>query len=241
MEIMQKHAVVTGGGAGIGRAIAERLAGEGAAVLVADVDEEAGRRVADELGATFVAADATRVTDVQAIAGDVDILVNNAGGYTEPVFPDASLDHWSGALELNLRAAMLAIHFGVRAMQRRGGGAIVNIASTAGLGFAPHPSPEYAAAKAGLMRLTACLAPLAERGIRVNCVCPYTVGTDAVHRTIAESMAKGRPLAPPLEATLLEPGEVADAVLRLVQDDSLAGRVLVLRGGEPPELLPVGR
>jgi hypothetical protein len=66
------------------------------------------------------------------------------------------------------------------------------------------------------------------------------VGTDAVHREIAESAAEGRPLPPPLEATLLEPEEVADAVLRLVRDDSLAGRVLELRGGEPPRLLPVG-
>jgi NAD(P)-dependent dehydrogenase (short-subunit alcohol dehydrogenase family) len=240
VEIPGKNAVVTGGGAGIGRAIAACLAGHGAEVLVADVDEQAGRRVADELGGTFAAADVTRESDAEAIAADVDILVNNAGGYDEPVFPDASPSHWTRTLELNLRSAMLTIHFAVPAMEARGGGAIVNIASTAGLGLAPHPSPEYAAAKAGLMRLTACLAPLAERGIRVNCVCPYTVGTDAVHREIAESAAEGRPLPPPLEATLLEPEEVADAVLRLVRDDSLAGRVLELRGGEPPRLLPVG-
>jgi NAD(P)-dependent dehydrogenase (short-subunit alcohol dehydrogenase family) len=238
VEVTSKEAVVTGGGAGIGRAIAARLAAEGAAVLVADVDEQAGRRAADEIGGKFAAADVTRESDVEAIAADVDILVNNAGGYTDPVFPDAPPEHWSRALELNLRAAMLAIHFAVPAMEARGGGAIVNIASTAGLGLAPHPSPEYAAGKAGLMRLTACLAPLAQRGIRVNCVCPYTVGTAAVHREIAESMAQGRPLPTPLEATLLEPEEVADAVVRLVQDDSLAGRVLVLRGGERPRLLP---
>jgi NAD(P)-dependent dehydrogenase (short-subunit alcohol dehydrogenase family) len=239
VEITGKNAVVTGGAAGIGRAIAARLAREGAAVLVADVDEEAGRRAADEIGGTFAAADVTRESDVQAIAADVDILVNNAGGYDDPVFPDAPVPHWTGALELNLRSAMLAIHFAVPAMETRGGGAVVNVASTAGLGFAPHPSPEYAAGKAGLMRLTACLAPLVERGIRVNCVCPYTVGTAAVRREIAESRAEGRPLPPPLEATLLEPEEVADAVVRLVQDDSLAGRVLVLRGGERPRLLTV--
>jgi NAD(P)-dependent dehydrogenase (short-subunit alcohol dehydrogenase family) len=238
VEIRGKNAVVTGGGAGIGQAIAARVAREGASVLVADIDEEAGRRVAEETGATFVAADVTSDEDLEAIAADVDILVNNAGGFTEPVFPDASLEHWSSALDLNLRSAMVATHFAVRAMAKRGGGAIVNVASTAGLGFAPHPSPEYAAGKAGLMRLTASLAPLAERGIRVNCVCPYTVGTAAVRREIAESVAEGRTLPPPLRATLLEPEEVADAVLRLVRDESLAGRVLVLRGGERPRLLP---
>jgi NAD(P)-dependent dehydrogenase (short-subunit alcohol dehydrogenase family) len=239
VEIAGRNAVVTGGGAGIGRAIAARLAGEGAAVLVADVDDEAGRRVASEIDGTFVAADVTRERDVEAVVSDADILVNNAGGYTEPVFPDAPIEHWSGALDLNLRSAMVAIHFAAPSMQARGGGAIVNVASTAGLGFAPHPSPEYAAAKAGLMRLTACLAPLAELGVRVNCVCPYTVGTAAVRRTIAEATARGRPLPPPLQATLLEPEEVADAVVRLVRDDALAGRVLVLRGGEQPTLLAV--
>jgi NAD(P)-dependent dehydrogenase (short-subunit alcohol dehydrogenase family) len=180
----------------------------------------------------------TRDEDAEAIASDVDVLVNNAGGYTDPVFPDAPVEHWARALDLNLRSAMVATHFAVRAMEQRGGGAIVNIASTAGLGFAPHPSPEYAATKAGLMRLTACLASLADRGIRVNCVCPYTVGTTAVRREIAESVAEGRTLLPPLRATLLEPEEVADAVVWFVQDKSLAGRVLVLRGGEPPHLVP---
>jgi NAD(P)-dependent dehydrogenase (short-subunit alcohol dehydrogenase family) len=237
-ELTGRNAVVTGGAAGIGRAIATRLAREGAAVVVADIDERAGRRVAEEIGGRFVAADVTREEDVEAIAADVDILVNNAGGFTEPVFPDAPVEHWSRALDFNLRSAMLATHFAVGAMEKRGGGAIVNVASTAGLGLSPHPSPEYAAAKAGLMRLTASLAPLAERGIRVNCVCPYTVGTAAVHQTIAELVAQGRELPPPLRATLLEPDEVADAVLRLVRDDSLAGRVLVLRGGDPPRLLP---
>jgi NAD(P)-dependent dehydrogenase (short-subunit alcohol dehydrogenase family) len=190
------------------------------------------------VGGAFVAADVTVEADVEALVADVDILVNNAGGYDDPVFPDAPLEHWSGALDLNLRAPMLGIHFALRTMERRGGGAIVNVASVAGLGFAPHPSPEYAATKAGLMRLTACLAPLAERGVRVNCVCPYTVGTEAVRRTIAESVAHGRELPPPLQATLLEPAEVADAVVQLVQDDSLAGRVVVLHGGEPPRLVP---
>ena len=239
LEISGKKAVVTGGGAGIGRAVAAGLAREGAAVVVADLDEGAGRRVAAEVGGAFVAADVTVEADVEALAADVDILVNNVGGFTEPVFPDASVAHWSLALDLNLRSAMLGIHFAVRSMARRGGGAIVNVASVAGLGFAPHPSPEYAATKAALMRLTACLAPLAERGIRVNCVCPYTVGTEAVRREIAESLAEGRELPQPLRATLLEPEEVADAVLRLARDDSLAGRVLVLYGGESPELTPV--
>jgi NAD(P)-dependent dehydrogenase (short-subunit alcohol dehydrogenase family) len=230
---------VTGGGAGIGRAIAARLARAGATVVVADVDEDPGRRTAEEVGGTFVSADVTREADAEAIATSADILVNNAGGYDRPAFPDAPLEQWTRALDLNLRAVMLAIHFAVPSMAARGGGAIVNIASTAGLGFGVHPGPEYAAAKAGVMRLTACLAPLANRGIRVNCMCPYTVATEGVLARVADLRARGEELPPPLQAQMLDPGEVADAVIRLVEDDTLAGRVLVLVGGEPPRLLPV--
>ena len=87
------------------------------------------------------------------------------------------------------------------------------------------------------MRLTACLAPLAERGIRVNCVCPHTVGTPAVRERIAELKADGEELPLPLQGVLLEPEEVADLVFELVTDESMAGRVVVLVGGEEPRLL----
>jgi NAD(P)-dependent dehydrogenase (short-subunit alcohol dehydrogenase family) len=231
---------VTGAGSGIGREIASRLAREGARVVVADVDAEAGRETVEQIGsaASFFHADVTREADIAAMidAAQPDILVNNAGGFDEPVFPDAPVAHWAQAMDLNLRSVMLGIHFAVRSMEGRGG-VVVSIASTAGLGFAPHPSPEYAAAKAGVMRLTACLGHLAERGIRVNCVCPYTVGTPAVRRQIAELEAEGEALPPPLRAALLEPAEVADAVMSLIADESLAGRTVVLVGGKAPELV----
>jgi NAD(P)-dependent dehydrogenase (short-subunit alcohol dehydrogenase family) len=236
VEIRGKAAVVTGGSRGIGRAIVERLTEEGADVLIVDVEEPEG--------AAFFRADVTREDDVeQMIAeadrrfGRLDIVVNNVGNYEEPVFPDAPIEHWTRNLDLNLRSVMLGIHFAVRAMARRGGGAIVSIASSAGLGFAPHPGPEYAAAKAAVIRLTACLAPLAERGIRVNCVCPHTVATGAVRETIDRLRSEGRALPWDLEGALLEPEEVAAAVVELIQDDTLAGRIMVCRGGEPPRLL----
>jgi NAD(P)-dependent dehydrogenase (short-subunit alcohol dehydrogenase family) len=247
MEIAGKTALVTGAGGGIGRVISRRLASEGAAVVVVDVDEEAAQAVVHGLEwASFFRADVTQAEDVeQMIAhgertfGGLDVLVNNAGGYEEPVFPDAPLEHWTRALDLNLRAVMLAIHFAVPALGRRGGGAIINIASTAGLGFAPYPGPEYATAKAGVMRLTASLAALADRAIRVNCVCPYTVETPAVLREIEELQAAGAELPLPLQAVRLDPEEVADAVVRFVRDESMAGRIELLVGGKPPELLPV--
>ena len=236
MEIRGKAALVTGGSRGIGQAIVERLTEEGADVLIVDVDEPEG--------AAFFRADVTREGDVeQMIAeaerrfGGLDILVNNVGNYEEPVFPDAPIEHWTRNLDLNLRSVMLGIHFAVQAMAKRGGGAIVSVASSAGLGFAPHPGPEYATAKAGVMRLTACLAPLAERGIRVNCVCPHTVATEAVRETIERLQREARPLTWDLEGVLLEPEEVAAAVVELIQDETLAGRIMVCRGGEPPRLL----
>jgi NAD(P)-dependent dehydrogenase (short-subunit alcohol dehydrogenase family) len=248
VDVAGKTALVTGAGAGIGLTIAVRLGAEGTAVVVSDIDT-GGAATVDQIvqdggKASFIRADVTRDDDVEAMVahakrtfGGLDILINNAGGYDEPVFPDASLEHWSRSLDLNLRSAMVAIHFAVRAMDRRGGGAIVNIASSAGRGLAPHPGPEYATAKAGLMRLTACLAPLAERGIHVNCVCPHTVGTPAVRKRIAELQAEGEELPPPLRDVLLEPDEVAAATLAIISNESLAGRVLVLVGGQKPELL----
>ena len=245
MDVSGKTAIVTGAGSGIGAVIALRLASEGAAVVVNDIDEAAGSKTAEEIAsrggkASFVRADVTSAPEVEAMvarAGGLDILVNNAGGFPYPVFPEAPLEHWSKSLDLNLRSAMVATHFAVRAMESRGGGAIVNIASSAGLGLAPHPAPEYAVAKAGMMRLTACLSPLAEGGIRVNCVCPHTVGTPAVRERIAELKAEGEELPQPLKDVLLEPEEVADAVLDLISDESMAGRVVVLVGGENPKLL----
>jgi NAD(P)-dependent dehydrogenase (short-subunit alcohol dehydrogenase family) len=249
VDIGGKTALVTGAGAGIGRTITLRLAAEAAAVVVAEIEEQDGTDAVDEIEraggtASFIRTDVTNDDDVAAMVahaertfGGLDILVNNAGGFPYPVFPEAALEHWSRSLALNLRSAMVGIHFALPAMERRGGGAVVNIASSAGRGLAPHPAPEYATAKAGLMRLTATLAPLVERGIRVNCVCPHTVGTPAVRNRIAELEADGEELPGPLQDVLLEPNEVADATLGLITNESLAGRVLVLVGGREPELL----
>jgi NAD(P)-dependent dehydrogenase (short-subunit alcohol dehydrogenase family) len=248
VELAGTTAIVTGAGRGIGRAIAFRLAAERAAVVLADTDEQAGAATAAELqrggaAVSFQRVDVTDAGDVEHLVGHaeeafggLDLLVNNVGNYEQPVFPDASVAHWTRNLDVNLRSAMLAIHFAVPAMRRRGGGAIVSIASTAGLGTAPHPGPEYSAAKAALMRLTATLAPLGLRGIRVNCVCPDWVGTDAVRKRIAAMTTEERAAVPEV---IVEPEEVADAVVGLARDETLRGRVVVLFGGRPPRLLPV--
>ncbi len=112
------------------------------------------------------------------------VLVNNAGGIEEPCFPAADPAKWGRTLDLNLRAVMLATQLALPAMAGRGGGAVINIASTAGLGTASHGAPEYAVAKAGVIRFTACLAPLRDTmGVRVNCICPGLVDTPSSRRS----------------------------------------------------------
>jgi NAD(P)-dependent dehydrogenase (short-subunit alcohol dehydrogenase family) len=246
MRIEDTVAIVTGAGAqGTGRAIALSLAREGAAVIASDLDgggaEETAERIRADGGAgAALRADMRLDDDIEALIGSatrihgrLDILVNNAGWTDEPHFPDGSVVHWGATLDLNLRGPMLATQLAARAM--RDGGAIVNVSSVAGLGYGPHDSPEYAAAKAGLIRFTAALAPLAERlGVRVNCVVPHWIATEHVLRTIAGMTPEERARVP---ERLNDPGEIADVVLRFVRDDSLAGRVIVCPCGAAPRLI----
>jgi NAD(P)-dependent dehydrogenase (short-subunit alcohol dehydrogenase family) len=105
------RAVVTGGAAGIGQAVASRLTAEGAAVMIVDVDSDAGQQTADRLSARFVAADLSTLDGVRAMMtaaqrqlGGLDVLVNNAGGVVKPVYPGASADHWLRMLDLSICA-----------------------------------------------------------------------------------------------------------------------------------------
>jgi NAD(P)-dependent dehydrogenase (short-subunit alcohol dehydrogenase family) len=243
MDLNKMIALITGAADGIGAGIAERLAAEGAHVVIADPDETAGRVTAARIGGRFVAADVATEAGVRAAveaaaaAGPVGVLVNNAGGIEDPCFPEAAPAKWERTLDLNLRAAMLATQLVLPAMAGRGGGAVVNIASTAGLGTASHRAPEYAVAKAGLIRFTACLAPLRDTmGVRVNCICPGLVDTPSSRRSRARMTPAELAALPPV----LAPADIAAAAMRFLTDDGLAGRIMLCRqGGEPPRLLPV--
>jgi 3-oxoacyl-[acyl-carrier protein] reductase len=249
---MHKTAIVTGaGGSGCGRGIACRFAREGFAVVIVDRNQEGMQATARAIEAcggrcdicsTDVGNEA-EVRDLITFAekkfGGVDVLVNDASG---PIFPEKSLDDWFANLRVDLLGAMYATRYGIEAMRRRGGGAIVNIGSTSAL---PHgdvrahgPSATgYNTAKAGILRLTTTLHGMAAtEGIRVNCVVPHWIGTDHIKAVVAGmTPAQRREAAVP--DFLLAPEEVADAVLRLATDPSLAGRLLVCIGGQPPRLI----
>jgi NAD(P)-dependent dehydrogenase (short-subunit alcohol dehydrogenase family) len=240
MELNGITALVTGGAEGIGAGIAERLAAEGMHVVIADRDEQTGPVTAERIDGSFLRTDVANRADIAAAvaaAGPVGVLVNNAGGIEEPCFPAASPPRWERALEENLRAVMLATQLVLAPMRARGGGAIINIASTAGLGTASHDSPEYAAAKAGVVRFTACLAPWRDTmGVRVNCICPGLVDTPASRRTRARMTPAELAALPPV----LSAADIAAAAMVFLADDTLAGRIMLCRlGGEPPRLLPV--
>jgi len=240
MELNGLTALVTGGAAGIGAGIAERLAAEGMHVVIADLDDRQGPITAERVGGSFLRTDLANRADVHAAvdaAGPVGVLVNNAGGIEEPCFPAADPAKWEQTLDLNLRAVMLATQLVLAPMRERGGGAIINIASTAGLGTASHVSPEYAVAKAGVVRFTACLAPLRDTmAVRANCICPGLVDTPASRRSRSRMTPAELAGLPPV----MSPADVAAAAMEFLADDTLAGRVMLCRqGGEPPRLLPV--
>ncbi|MEZ5361754.1 MAG: SDR family oxidoreductase [Bryobacterales bacterium] len=235
MRLQGKTAIVTGGGRGIGRAVVERFAAEGAQVFAADVrfdddwDEPEGVR--------RIETDVTSEEDVRrlvALAGDVDILVNNAGIVDYGAVDEADDAQWDRILAVNLRGVALCCRHVVPGMLARGGGAIVNNASINGI-RGNYRLAAYSASKGAVVALTRSMAlDYGPKGIRVNCVCPGTIAGTGMTSALNEDAASRQALlAKHPMGRLGTAQDVAGAVLFLASDDAsfVTGLALPVDGG----------
>lgn len=242
----EKVAMVTGAASGLGRGVAERLASEGARIVVADIDARGAGELAetlpDALAVILDTADSASVERAFDTAvrryGRIDVLINNAGvvGPQQPLHETGD-GVWRKVMSVNSDGAFYVLRRGIAAMLGSGGGAIVNMASSTALAGKPNLSP-YTFSKAGLVGLTRAAAiEYAERGIRVNAVAPTSVMTPLVASFIAsaddpeEADARIRSQTP--IPGLPEPADVAAAVAFLASDDArwITGHVLPVDGG----------
>ncbi|NOK60403.1 MAG: SDR family oxidoreductase [Chloroflexi bacterium AL-W] len=234
MKIVDKVAVVSGGGSGIGKATVLALAERGARVVVADIDEVSGSQIVDQvLGAggtaICVRCDVTRTKDLVhtfTIAVEqferLDIVFNNARIGGEDLFADESGD-WARIIDIDLTAVIDATRIAVRLMkQANQGGVIINTASLIGL-WPMASAPVYAAAKAGVVNFSRSLAYLKDEShIRVNAICPELVDTAMALGGLGEAQLQElRSLG-----NILRPEDIAAGVLKLIEDDTRAGAIM---------------
>ncbi len=238
-----RTALVTGGARGIGAATAERLASEGAHVVIADFDEAAATETAERIGGRAVRCDVTSRADVEAAvalaaeSGRLDVLVTSAGIIRDNLLHKLTDDDWESVIATHLRGTFLAAQAAQAHMVEQGSGAMVLISSTSALGN--RGQANYAAAKAGIQGLAKTLAiELGRFSIRVNCVAPGFIATAMTAQTaerigvsfddfqvaIAEQTPLGR---------VGQPEDVASVIAFLCSDDAayVTGQVIYVRGG----------
>lgn len=233
MRLHGKVALVTGGASGIGAAACRLLASEGARVVVADLDADAARRVAAEVGGSAVGCDVTdpaaseaAVAHAQDEHGGLDVVLLNAGvagGFA--TWDDLDLERYRQMTAVNVDGVVFGLRAALPALRRRGGGSIVVTASLAGLAPAP-ATPVYALSKAAVVHLVRSMAPpLGLEGVRLTALCPGFVQTPLLRGMVERFDEAGFPL--------LTADEVAAAAVELAVDGEPGACVVVQPGREP--------
>jgi NAD(P)-dependent dehydrogenase (short-subunit alcohol dehydrogenase family) len=230
-RLQDRVAVITGAGSGIGLASARRLHSEGAKIVVADVDETAGKAVAEELDGLFVQVDVTDEAQVEALFqttvdtyGSVDVAFNNAG--ISPPDDDSILttgiDAWRRVQEVNLTSVYLCCKYAIPHMLSQGKGSIINTASFVATMGAATSQISYTASKGGVLAMSRELGvQFAREGVRVNALSPGPVNTPLLKELFAKDAERAarRLVHVPL-GRFAEPEEIAAAVAFLASDDS---------------------
>jgi NAD(P)-dependent dehydrogenase (short-subunit alcohol dehydrogenase family) len=230
-RLVDKVAVVTGGASGIGRAMCERFAAEGAKVVVADLDQDAGAALAAAIDGMFVEVDVTSAAAVEALYeavggrfGGIDICCNNAGisPPDDDSILDTGIDAWQRVQEVNLTSVYLCCKFGIPHLLARGGGSVINTASFVAVMGAATSQISYTASKGGVLAMSRELGvQFARQGVRVNALCPGPVNTPLLQELFAKDPERAaRRLVHIPMGRFGEASEIAAAAAFLASDDS---------------------
>ena len=248
MRLKDKVALITGGGSGIGKESALLFAREGAAVAVVDTADDAGNSTVSEIrkaggSAAFFHADVSKAADAKAMVhftekefGRLNVLFNNAGIFhsADDSVTNTPEEIWDKVIEINLKGVFLGCQFGIPALQRAGGGSIINTASFVALVGAAAPQIAYTASKGGVLAMTREIAvEFARQNIRVNALCPGPVETPLLAQLLSDPARRQRRLVHIPIGRFANAPEIANAALFLASDESsyVTGATFTVDGG----------
>jgi NAD(P)-dependent dehydrogenase (short-subunit alcohol dehydrogenase family) len=243
VELIDRHLVVTGAASGIGRAVVRRFAQERpSALVVADVDEDAAQRVAEEVGAVAVKTDVGREDEIKALIegaqdahGPIDLFFSNAGIPGPGGGPEAPDAEWQHTWDVNVMAHVWAARALLPAMVERGDGYLLSTASAAGL-LTQVSAMAYSATKHAAVAIAEWIAiSYGDAGIKVSCLCPQAVRTPMLDLALEDPVGAG----PLMSAGMLEPEDVAEAVVAGIRDErflilphEIVGKYVALKGAD---------